>query len=298
MRKYLIGVDIGGTKIHAGITTTSGEVLAAKKVPTDSNKGGQIILDHVHEAIKAVWKPGVQGIGVGIAGIVNQKKGVFISGPNLPNNLHKLRIGSWLKSKYKVPVQLDNDVHCFTLAEAEFGSAKGFSNVVGLTFGTGIGGGVILNNKLYRGRHNAAGEIGHMTIAASSDITCSCGEPGHFEALVSGSAMSKLYFKATGKNIDALAVEEAAKQGDLPAVELIAKMADHLAIGIANIVHILNPDIITIGGGLSRVSSLIKPAIDSFKKKLISPALADTKVITAKLGDNAGIIGAAQLVNN
>lgn len=296
MPKFTIGVDIGGTKIHAGLVSSTGKVLSRKKIPTEAFKGKAAILANTLTAIKAVWASNVQAIGIGIAGVVEAQKGLFISGPNLPDDFRNNRLAAFIQKEFDLPASIDNDVHCFTLAEAIFGSAKGFSKVVGLTIGTGVGGGIVIDKQPYRGRNNAAGELGHMIIEASSPVECSCGKKGHLEALVSGAGLTKLYAKETGINLEASAIEQAAAAGDETAKRLLTKASESLAVGLANIIHILNPDIITVGGGAIRGSSLFSTAAALYKKLLISPMLASTPVKKSKLGDDAGIIGASLIV--
>ncbi len=295
MKKYVIGLDIGATKIAAGLLTESGKIIKKFILPTGAKKGKTTILENIIQAIKNVWHPWVKAVGIGMAGQCNFKTGVFLSGPNFPKNFKNIKIKKILEKKFGVPTSLDNDARCFTLAESVFGAGKGYSNVIGLTLGTGVGSGIIINKKIYRGKDNSSGEIGHMTIDASSPYICGCGNLGHFESLCSGKAMINFYKHLTGKTKNTFEIEKLAKKGEKEAKKVNILISKYLSIGLANIIHIFNPEIIIIGGGLAKIEEIWRPALQSVKKRLIYKSLKNTKIIIAKLGDNAGIFGAALL---
>jgi len=165
----------------------------------------------------------------------------------------------------------------------------------GITLGTGIGGGIVIDGRLLRGKDNAAGELGHMTLDLHSDAVCGCRNKGHFEALASGSAMARIYKLRTGKILTPLEVEYAAKAGDKHALGVMGEMRLGLATGLANIMQMLNPDVIVIGGGLRRVKMLWQPAIKEAKKRVIYPELRSTVIVKSELGSNAGVLGASLL---
>src|SRR5688572_3865616 len=246
--RLIIGVDAGGTKIRAGAVTKRGKILTSTKILTETARGRSIVLKNIVNSVRQVWSKDVKAIGVGIAGIVDHKKGIYRQGPNFPTAFKNVPVAALLRKAFKVPVTVDNDVHCFTLAEAKFGAAKRFSSVVGLTLGTGVGGGIVIDGKLYRGRNNAAGEFGHATIGFGQNAVCGCGRRGHLEAFASGSAMRKLYKTASGVTMEPLEIELAAKAGNAKAKKVVAVMADAFAEGLAGIIHSFNPDIIVVGG--------------------------------------------------
>jgi len=295
--RLIIGVDAGGTKIRAGAVTKRGKILTSTKILTETARGRSIVLKNIVNSVRQVWSKDVRAIGVGIAGIVDHKKGIYRQGPNFPTAFKNVPLATLLRKTFKVPVTVDNDVHCFTLAEAKFGSAKRFSSVVGLTLGTGIGGGIVIDGRLYRGRNNAAGEIGHMTIGFGSDAVCGCGRKGHFEAFGSGSAMARLYKQRTGTTADPLAIEKAALEGSAKAKETARLMSEAIADGLANIVHVLNPDIIVVGGGLAAADLIWKPAIAKVGSRIVYPALRDTPIVRASLGADTNILGAALITD-
>jgi glucokinase len=289
--KTYIGVDIGGTKIAAGLV--KGFKVIKRHIEPTSVKDGASLIRQVEVVVERLWTGQVSAIGVGIAGLTDHSAGVFLGGPNLPHKLAKTRISWLLQKRFKVPATIDNDVHCFTLAEAKIGAGKRFSSVVGINLGTGVGGGIVINGQLYRGRNNGAGEFGHSLIGSSAK--CGCGQKGHFEALASGSAMKRLYRKISGRSANATEVELLAKKGDRDAKKIFSVMADALGAGLANIILTVNPDVIVVGGGLAKVDMLMKPAIRLTASKIIYAPLRSTPIVRAKLGGDANLIGAAIL---
>ncbi len=298
MRKnLLIGVDVGGTKIQAGLLTDKGRILKKCRLLTEARRGKKAILANLEKCLKEIWSPSVRGIGVGFAGLVDNNKGVFLSGPNFPASFRLIPLAAWLKRKFGVPARIDNDVHCFTLGEAKFGAGKGFRSVVGMTLGTGIGGGWVIDGRLYRGRNNAAGEVGHMTVSQETPAVCGCGRSGHLESLGAGPAQTSLYRRLTGKKLLPSEIEDLARSGETAAKEVMRISASWLGTGLANIIHVMNPDIIIIGGGISRNRLLWPTMLRTMRQNVIFPPLRSTPVVRAALGDDANILGAALLLS-
>ncbi len=293
MPNTIVAIDAGGTKISSALISSKGKILKKAKIPTEASKGKEAVMANLIKSVDSVLQKDTVAIGIGMAGLIDAKKGVFRVGPNFPKNFKDVPLAALLKKHFKKPVSLDNDVHCFTLAEAKLGAAKRKKTVVGITLGTGIGGGIVINGELYRGRDNAAGEIGHTTIGLGSKALCGCGKFGHFEAYASGSAMSRLYKDITGKSVEPLAVENAAKNGDVEANKVFDIMSTGLADGLANVIHLLNPDVIVVGGGLAHVDILWKPAMNKLSKSIIFPELLDTPVVRSVLAGDANLLGAA-----
>jgi len=206
-----------------------------------------------------------------------------------------IKIKKILKKKFKIKTSLDNDARCFTLAESIFGIGKKYCHIIGITIGTGVGSGIIIDKKIYRGKNNTAGEIGHMTIDASSPFKCSCGKFGHFEALCSGKALVNFYKHLTGKTKNVFEIEKLAKLGDKNAKKTNALVAKYLGLGLANIINIFNPEIIIVGGGIAKIKELWQPALKEPKKEVMYDSLRDTKIIKTNLNEDAGILGAAML---
>lgn len=292
-----IGVDVGGTKIQAALTNPAGKIFKRYRLPTEAQRGAKTVLENIGKAIAAVWDADVHAIGVGIAGLVDVRHGIFLGGPNFPKSCRRLKIAAILKQEFRVPVVMDNDARCFTLGEALYGAARGKAHVVGLTVGTGIGGGLVLNGFLYRGRDNAAGEIGHLLLeGCCREAKCGCGRFGHFEALAAGPAISRAFQAKTGKKLLALEIAALAARGNAQAQRVIADAAKWLGLGLANLAHAYNPDVIVIGGGVSRAKALWPGLKRSFKANVIYPQLRTTLIVPAKLGDDANVLGAAALV--
>lgn len=293
----VIGLDVGGTKIKAAAVFAGGKTAPSVTVPTLAASGKGAVLAQMTAAVREAWVPGAKAIGVGMAGLVNHAKGVYRQGPNFPKSFKDVPVAALLKKAFKVPVTVDNDVHCFTLAEAKFGAGKRFSSVVGLTLGTGVGGGFVIDGRLYRGRNNGAGEFGHATISLGAEAVCGCGQRGHLEAFASGSAMRRLYAAATGKTMEPSDIERAAEDGDLEAGRVVDVMAEALAEGFAGVIHSLNPDAIVVGGGMARADVVWKPAVAKARKLVIYPDLRETPIVRAALGGEAGVIGAALITD-
>lgn len=293
---YLIGLDVGATKILAGLVKNN-KIEKRAKILTESEKGKKTVLKNIENAIQEIWQKNVKAIGVAFAGEIDQKKGVIVSSPNFPSGFKNVKIKKFLEKKFKRPVFIDNDTNCFTLAESILGMAKGKKYVVGLTLGTGIGSGLVFEEKIFHGENGTAGEWGHTTIV-DDGLQCSCHQEGHLEIYASGSAMVKLYKKFTGQQKDTFYIEKQALKGESKAKQVFKIMSESLGIGIANIINALNPSIIVIGGGLVRVKILWQPALKVARKKVVYSQLAKTKIVKAKLGDDAGILGATLIINN
>jgi glucokinase len=293
MKKYYLGVDIGATKISAGLI--KGEKIIKKiKVATEVKKGTNQILENIKQAIKEVYSPKVKGIGIGIAGQINPEAGLVVSSPNLPKDFKNVNLRDIIQQDFKKPIRVENDANCFALGEAIYGAGKGYKNVIGLTLGTGIGGGIIIDQKIYHGQNSLAGEIGHTTIIQGG-LTCSCGQKGHLEAYASGNAMVKLYQQITGQEKDTFFIAKQARAKEKAALKVFKTMNQALAIGLANTINIFNPDIIVLGGSLVKLKLLTNPAIELARKKVVFPALDTTKIVTSKLKDEASLLGTVAL---
>jgi glucokinase len=287
----IIGIDLGGTKIAGVLTTRTGKVMMDVQVPTEAAKGQTQVINNIIKAIRMLiqsQKVKTRCIGIGAPGPIIYEKGIVIEPPNLPG-WKKVNLKKILEKEFKLPVSVDNDANCAALAEAVFGAGKTNRNFIYMTVSTGVGGGIIIDRKLYRGMVGAAGEFGHMIIDPHGPL-CGCGNHGCLEALASGSALKKKM------GMDGISVELAARQGDKKAKQAIEETAHYLAIGIANLVNIFNPELVIIGGGLSNMRELLlDPIRDQFKKYAMSLSARSVKIVRAKLGTKAGVLGAAAL---
>ena len=297
-KKLYIGVDFGGSKIKVGLITGKGEILTTNQIPTINKKTGKPSLDGLFEAVDSVWDKQVEAIGIGMAGLIDSKKGTLVSAPNLPKSWKGLNIADLVRKKYKRPVTIDNDVHCFTLGEFYFGTAKEADSMFGLTVGTGIGGGVITNKEFYRGHNNAAGEVGHMTIAGECGFICSCGHIGHFESMVALDALNKRYQEITGEMLFSEEIAAKAKKGNRDAKRAIEETGYWLGVGLAAVAQAFNPEMIVVSGGMAGIPGLLTEAKLEFKKQVIYRPLQKTKIVRSKLKGNAVILGAAYAAIN
>ena len=288
MKKLLIGVDLGGTKISTGIADRKGKLLHIITVPTQASSGPRKVIKRIEDSILAacagakVGLKDVDRIGIGAPGpVINDH---VIDPPNLIG-WKKVPLKSLIAKHLKKKVILENDANCAALAELKFGAGRKFSTFIYVTISTGIGGGIIIDKKLYKGSRGSAGEIGHTVIEIDGPI-CPCGKPGHLEGLAAGPAIAK----RSGMSPEKL--NEAAKNRDPNAINEIIYTGNLIGIGFSNLVNILNPEAIIVGGGISNFGSLLFDSIRSTVKEM---AIADVKIIPAKLHKNVGVMGAVAL---
>jgi len=290
-----IGIDIGGTNIK-GVLMNGNKVVVRKKISTKSKSNKKIILTQLFECINYLIKRAgrIRGIGVGVAGPIDFKNKKILNPPNVTafKNLH---LGEIIKDKFSIETVINNDVNYLTLAEAILGAAKGKNFVIGLGLGTGVGGGIVLNEKIFHGANGSAGEIGHMIIF-DDGRQCHCGSKGCLEAYVNEKGIRETTKEIFGKEIDSITLFEMAKKGNKKAIKVWQITGQCLGIGLANLVNIMNPDIIVIGGGIANVGGLLlRPAGKEMKKNILSPLAKNTSIVKAKLGEYAGAIGAGLL---
>lgn len=300
---FTLGIDVGATTIKSGLVDEEGKVKDFKKIKNQFANGEDFLIRQIADII-AVSKEKYKfdKVGIGFAGYVNHKRGIVISAPNM-NGAREIYLKKSLERKNDIsPIQgseikiiIDNDAHCFGLAESRFGAGKNHKNIIAITLGTGIGGAIIINGKLYRGYNNTAGEVGHMTVEASSNKICGCGKYGHLEALASGTALQKLYEKTTEQKVESELIVEMALRGEKIAQKCIIHIGHYFALGVANVINMFNPEIVIVGGGLATVDILWQTTLNNVKPYLLHKELEKTKIERAKLGEVAGVIGAALL---
>jgi len=281
MSYYSLALDIGATKMVGGIII-NGKIIQLIKRPTGASNSKVKIIKNIEQMIKdliaekEVTNLRLKEIGIGLAGQINQKDGVVISTANFSSDFKNVKLAKILTDKFKVPVKLNNDVKCFTLGETRFGVGRGYKNIVGLTFGTGIGGGIMINGQILTGKNNTAGEFGHIKISGHWLGTlpiCGCGGKFCFESVGSAKAWLKLSKKYNEKKAD----------------EIISY---NIAVGLCNIALILNPELIILGGRLMKQENiLIKIKKEFFNQIKNYPWLKNTKIIATKLGSQAILLG-------
>lgn len=314
MGKIVCAVDIGGTKINTGLIRDDGKIIDSIKVPTNASEGPEAIMGRIKMGIHDMLRitglsiGDICGIGVGSPGPLDPVEGIVISSSNLPG-WERVPIVQILKEEFRLPVALNNDANSAALGEYIFGSGRGTKNFVYMTISTGIGGGVIVDGKLYSGTNCNAAEVGHGTIDFRGP-KCNCGNYGCLEVFASGTSLARIA-KETVENgkktimkeiadkgqIRAEHVFEAAKRGDETAIKLLDDEAFYLGIGISNIMMFYNPEKIAVGGGMSKQWDVLKDRVmEVVKERTLKPLWEVCSVVKAELGEDIGILGAAALM--
>ena len=320
MKSYVVGLDIGGTKIAAGLVDLHGSLAVRMEVPTEQEKGfdhsfGRMIrLVESLLAHPSLKQASLIGIGACAPGPLDPGKGILFNPPNL-SGWQNVPIRARLQTRYGLPVHVDNDANAAGLAEALWGAAAGHPHVFYTTVSTGIGTGIVLNRKILHGKNGIAGEGGHVTINfRDTSYRCNCGNVGCIEAYASGThaarrALEKLkglsslppqLLEVTGGNWEDLTMKhlaQAARQGDSFSRSVIEETGTYLGIWLGGIVSLLDPDIIVIGGGLAEIGEPLFQAIrKEIPKRTINPFARETPVVKAAFEKDVGILGAAALV--
>ncbi len=289
---YRLGIDIGGTKLEAALIEANGLVMARKRIPTEANLGCEHIIKRVGKLAKEVLgETSIYKVGVGSPGCLSPRTGLLRNSNTVCLNNQPLK--DLIEDELQHKIVLENDANCFALAESIMGAGKNYKNVFGLILGTGCGGGVILNDKRLLGVNLIAGEWGHHSIDINGK-ECWCGKKGCLETYISGSGLEKQYTELTGKKLSA---KEIFSSKTKDAIEVKKFFYEAYGRGIANICNILDPEIIVVGGGLSNESTLYSYGLESVRKYFFSDELK-TKIVKNKLGDSAGVLGAAMLTEN
>lgn len=299
--KFIIGIDLGGTNLKIALldlkyTVLDKEILGTQKFIKKESLI-QAIIDSINKIIEnnLLRRVDILGIGLGLPGPVDVSKGLVHFFPNIPG-WKEVNLKSILNKKLRLPVFLDNDANLMCLAEYRLGAAKGFKNVVCLTLGTGVGGGIIIEGNLYRGSNNASGEIGHMPINEKGP-RCNCGGIACLETYIGNNRLTREARRLFKREISLEELSSLAKRQNKKAKAIWYKVARHLGIALVGVVNLLNPDCIVIGGGVANVGKIL---FDKIKEIISNQAMnvqaRHVKIFKAKLGDNAGLIGAAMLV--
>ncbi len=318
MKKHVVGIDIGGTKLATVVADSTGHILHKVRRPTLSERGPeyalQLLFDMVRQTteLAGLEQEAISAIGVSCGGPLDTKTGIVYSPPNLPG-WDALPLKAQLESEFQIPVTIENDANASALAEYRFGGGRGYNAVLYMTMSTGIGGGIVIDGQVYHGANDSAGEVGHQILLPDGP-NCGCGKRGCLEALCSGPAIARRA-QAAIENNSALAtalldlvngrvedvksehVLEAARQGDVLALQLVEETAYYMGWGIANLVNILNPDIVLLGTIAIAAGDLL---LDPIRKKvsefaMTRPAEA-VKIAPAQLGDALGDLAAVALV--
>jgi glucokinase len=313
MKKYAIGVDLGGTKVLTGLVNTeTGEILAVVKKKTQK-ADGETILEKITGTIEKVLSEAeisvseISSIGIGAAGQVDRKNGILLAAPNL--NCYDLKLKEMIEDKFKIPVFVGNDVEVATIGEIMFGNGAGYKNLVCIFVGTGVGSGIVCNGKIHSGTSGTAGEIGHIIVDTGGRI-CGCGGSGCLEAYASRTAIEKRIVGAIKKghgsvikdllqengSIKSKHIKQALDLNDEVVYNSITEAAEYLSSGIASVINFFNPEVIILGGGLIEAVDFFYDITvkKSHVKALAIPAAA-TRIIRTGLKDFSGLTGAALL---
>ena len=315
-RDLAIGIDIGGTKVAGGVVDEHGRVLtrARRDTPHRSMSPGVVestIVEVVDELLDAVGRDRITAVGIGAAGFVAADRASVVFAPHLSWRHEPLQEN--LQRRVRVPITVDNDANAAAWAEWKFGAAQGESHVMMVNLGTGIGGGIVTDGRVQRGRFGIAGEFGHMQVVPNG-LRCECGNRGCWEQYASGNALVRearsliaanspmvtdLLSSVGGDpaNLTGPLITAAAQAGDQTAIELLAEIGHWLGVGIANLAAAFDPGTFVIGGGVSAAGPLlIDPARDMFRRQLTGRGYRpEATIVAAQLGNEAGLIGAADL---
>ena len=309
----VLAVDIGGTKIMTAIISDNGRILAKDTCPTLAGEGVQAVIERLFIASDSLLNQHnmkssqLGGIGIAAAGAIDSGRGLITLSPNLPG-WRDVPLGEIVRERYRVDAFLVNDASAAALGEHRFGAGRGVSNLILLTLGTGIGGGIIINGEIYLGACGSAAEIGHMVIDVNGP-ECGCGNRGCLEALASGTAVARDAIRRlsqgerssltemVGDKIESITAEQigiAAQDGDELALDVLSQAANYLGMGMVNLVNIFNPEMIILGGGMAELGGLfIDPARRVVAEKAFPISVQAVRIVTAQLGNEAGVYGAA-----
>lgn len=313
MEEVLVGIDLGGTSVKLAFFDLNGEFIAKWEIPTNTEENGKYIVGDIADAIFAkaeemgIPKNALKAAGMGAPGFIDYKKGEVALAPNLGWLNFPLR--EEFEHKTGIPLIIENDANVAAIGEMWKGAGDGAVNLLAVTLGTGVGGGVIINGHIVQGTNGMAGEIGHILVEENG-LLCGCGKKGCLETISSATGIrriaehnlelnqdSKLYkvYQTQGR-LEAKDVFDAAKEGDAFAGEIVEKTMKPLAIVLTNFIHTVNPEKIVIGGGVSKAGWYLLDILDSYLKEFtLSRAYGAVQLEIAKLGNDAGVIGAAYI---
>lgn len=316
MDKRVIGIDVGGTNLRGALVNADGKIINRMKIASDADKGIDAVIDNLVRLIKSIGGGEVvSAVGFGIPGIIDFKNGIITQAPNICNvNNYPIRENLRARLGDDIPVIIENDANCAAVGEWWMGAAKDVGSLVIITLGTGVGGGIVLDGKLWRGADGMGGEVGHMTIYPDG-AKCNCGNYGCLESYSSATAVRRMVREALADTASKTALRElvvdedpgripevvmkAALEGDEAALGIWEHFGIALGIGMASLVNILNVEMIVIGGGVSEAWEMfIDRALAELKRRALRAPAERVSVMKSVLGDDEGIIGASYLALN
>ncbi len=300
-KRFIAGIDLGGTNLKIALLDLKYRIKYKEVLNTQrfTKKEDLIsaIVDSVHKILKdnKLNRTNLLGVGLGLPGPIDYEKGIVHFFPNIPG-WKEVKLKTILEGKLRLPVFVDNDAKVMCLAEYKLGAARGVTNAICITLGTGVGGGIIINGNLYRGTSNASGEIGHMPINERGP-KCNCGGRACLESYIGNNRILGEARKIFGHGITLEKLSYLVSKGNRKAKAIWLKVAERLSVTLVGVVNLLNPDCIVIGGGVAGAGKVL---FDNIKKIILTRAMSvqagHVKVFKARLGNNAGLIGAAILV--
>lgn len=308
MGRAVIGVDLGGTNLRTALLNSGGDILVKTKEATQVLQGWKNVIARIKDTISrqrdAANEHGLEvaAIGVGAPGIIQMERGVVVKSPNFPD-WNNVPLKAELEKALQIPVFLENDANAAALGEQWRGAARGINTMLLLTLGTGVGGGIVLNNKIFHGADGMAGEIGHMTLVPDGR-PCSCGNTGCLEMYASARGILQSYQEECGKgsttglfqDLTAERIYQAAQDGDPIAQRVMKDMGRMLGIGLASLINIFNPEMIVLAGGVKDAWELfIDAAREEILKRAFTGPARRARIVPSLLGDDAGMTGAAAL---
>lgn len=310
---YYVGIDLGGTNTKIGLLDEDGNILFSTIVKTESEQGFEKTIERLSNILKIqvsnlnISFNDVAGVGLGVPGpVANGRIVKFWANFPWPVNVD---LAAEFEKHLGVPVKVDNDVNVITLGEMWKGGGRGYKNVLGLAIGTGIGGGVVVNGKLVSGKNGAGGEVGHIKVERDGKL-CGCGQEGCWEAYASATGLVReaksrltvnknnlLYERTKDREVEAKDIFDAARDGDEFSLNLVDYEAEFIALGIGNLLNVLDTDVVVVGGGIALAGAILFDKInEKLRKYAMLSTLEGLKIVPAELGNDAGIYGAAYLV--
>lgn len=318
---YAIGVDLGGTNIVAGLVDSKGNVIFTEKIKTLAHLGRNSTLNRINDIIKSIVDrthdekipfKNVKGIGIGAPGLVDHSKGIVREPPNLPG-WEAVNLKKSIEDKIKIPAYAANDANAYAIGEHTFGAGRGCKDMVCITLGTGMGGGIIINKQLFVGGFQTAGEVGHISIDMNGP-QCKCGNIGCIETYIGAGYISERAVKLikSGKKtiikklvnndltkITPKVISEAANKKDKLAIEIWRQTGEYIGVALSSIINLFSPEVVVVGGGVSRAGDvLFNPIRKEVKKRVFKYLGQRVKIVPGELHDNAGVLGASSLVWN
>ncbi len=310
MSKYAIGVDVGGTTVKLGLFDTDGNLIKKWEIPTVTKDGGQLILPDIAKSIvtmmeeKNIELDDILGIGMGVPGAVDEHG--FMVGGAVNLGWDTFSVPEAFSNYLNLPIKVANDANVAAFGEMWQGGGKGYNNLVAVTLGTGVGGGIIVNGQILTGATGAGGEIGHIHLEDNEEEACGCKNKGCLEQYASATGIVRLANRRLAKDdkpsvlregeVTAKAVFDAVKEKDEVAIEIAEQFGEYLGKGLATVASVVNPEMFVIGGGVSKAGEILLTFVEPAFRKYVFAPCRSTKFALATLGNDAGIYGAAGLI--